>query len=88
VAVVTLRQPLRDLAGGCREVAVEGGTVGEALRALERAHPPLAGWILDEQGHIRRHVNAFLNGERSREQTPVRDEDVLHVLSAISGGGR
>lgn len=88
MAVVTLRAPLRDLAGGHREVRVEGGTVGEALRALERSHPPIAGWILDEHGRVRRHVNVFVNGARARENAPVAADDVLHVLPSISGGTR
>jgi molybdopterin synthase sulfur carrier subunit len=88
MAVVRLRAPLRDLAGGASEVRLDGATVGEALRALERAHPPLTGWILDEHGRIRHHVNVFHDGERAREDTAVEPEDVLHVLSAISGGDR
>ena len=86
MAVVTLRPPLRDLAGGAARVDVEGDTVGKALRALEHAHPPLVGWVLDEHGRVRPHVNVFLNGERQREDAPVAAGDVLHVLSAISGG--
>jgi molybdopterin synthase sulfur carrier subunit len=86
VPVVTLRATLRDLAGGEAQVRVEGRSVGQALRDLERAHPPLSGWILDEQGHIRRHVNVFVDGERTREDRLVDPEDVLHVLAAISGG--
>jgi molybdopterin converting factor small subunit len=88
MAVVRLRAPLRDLAGGSPEVRVDGGTVGEALRALERAHPPITGWILDEHGRIRRHVNVFVDGERRREEEAVEPGDVLQVLSAISGGER
>jgi molybdopterin synthase sulfur carrier subunit len=88
VPVVTLRAPLRDLAGGSAEIRVEGASVGEALRALERAHPPLTGWILDEQGRIRPHVNVFVDGERSSAQRPVALDDVVIVLSAVSGGGR
>jgi sulfur-carrier protein len=88
MAVVRLRAPLRDLVGGSPEVEVDGTTVGEALQALERAHPPIIGWILDEHGRIRQHVNVFHDGERAREDTAVSNGDVLHVLSAISGGSR
>lgn len=86
MALVRLRSPLRELAGGAPEVRVDGATVGEALRALEQAHPPLAGWVLDEHGRIRQHVNVFHEGERASEHTAVRADAVLHVLSAISGG--
>jgi molybdopterin synthase sulfur carrier subunit len=88
MAVVRLRAPLRDLAGGAAEIRLDGATVGETLCALERAHPPLTGWILDEHGRIRQHVNVFHDGERAREDTSVAPDDVLHVLSAISGGDR
>jgi molybdopterin synthase sulfur carrier subunit len=86
MAVVTLRPPLRDLAGGHREVMVEGESVGVALRALELAHPPIAGWILDEHGRVRRHVSVFVGGERVTEKARLRPDDVIHVLPAISGG--
>ncbi len=86
MATVTLRAPLKDLAGGSSQVQVGGATVGQAIRALEADHPKLTGWILDEQGHIRRHVNVFVNGERVGEDARVRPSDHLHILPSISGG--
>ncbi len=86
MAVVRLRAPLSELAGGCRELELEGDTVAEVLRALERAHPDVKGWILDEHGLIREHINVFVNKEYGREDTSVGDADRLHVLPAISGG--
>jgi molybdopterin synthase sulfur carrier subunit len=86
VALVRLRGPLRKLADGRAEVAVDGGTVAELLRALEGAQPSLDGWILDERGQIRRHINVFVNGDYGREETPVGPDDRVDVLPAISGG--
>ena len=84
-ALVRLRGPLKQLAGG-GEHAVSGTTVGELLQALEREQPPLNGWILDERDRIRRHINVFVNGERGDEATPVAEGDRIDVLPAISGG--
>jgi sulfur-carrier protein len=86
VAVIRLRAPLRKLAGDAAEHALDGATVGELLGALEQAHPALAGWILDESGSIRRHINVFVNGETGGGDTPVGPEDRVDVLPAISGG--
>lgn len=86
VPIVRLRAPLKDLAGGNREVSVEGASVGEVLRDLERRHPKVSGWILDEHGRVRRHVNVFVDGERVREDAPVSSGATMHVLPSISGG--
>ncbi len=87
MALVRLHGPLKQLAGGRAEHAVEGGTVGELLAVLERSQPALSGWILDERGLVRRHINVFVNGEYGREDTPVDPDDRIDVLPAISGGG-
>jgi len=85
MAQVMLRAPLSELCGG-RHPAIAGATVREVLRGLEREHPPIAGWVLDEQGRIREHVNVFVNGTHGEEGTPVADADRVHVLPAITGG--
>ena len=84
--LVKLRGPLKQLAGGHSDHPVEGATVGEVLRELERSRPALGGWILDERGRIRRHINVFVNGEQEREGTAVASDDRIDVLPAISGG--
>lgn len=86
VAVVCVRGPLRALAGGRAEHELEGATVVQLLRTLERHHPDTSGWILDERGLIRRHINVFVNGERGNEATSVRSGDRVEVLPAITGG--
>ena len=84
--VVRLRAPLSELAGGNRELELAGATVADVLRELERTHPDTRGWILDERGQIREHINVFVNKEYGREDTPLTPSDRLHVIPAISGG--
>jgi sulfur-carrier protein len=86
MAVVRLRAPLSELAGGQRELRLEGSTVLDVLRTLEREHPGIAGWVLDEQDRIREHINVFVNRESGDEQTTLGPDDQLHILPAISGG--
>ena len=86
MALVRLRGPLKKLAGDCSEHRLEAGSVGELLRGLERSQPAIGGWILDERGLIRRHINVFVNGERATEDTSVGPDDQIEVLPAISGG--
>jgi sulfur-carrier protein len=88
MAVVRLRGPLKRLAGDRSEHEVAGATVGDLLRALEQEHEPLNGWILDERGLLRRHINVFVNGERVETSAAVTDADRVDVLPAISGGCR
>jgi sulfur-carrier protein len=88
MATVRLRGPLRKLAGDQADHALDGRSVGELLRELERTQPALLGWVLDERGRIRRHINVFVNGERADEETSVGDADRIEVLPAISGGER
>jgi molybdopterin converting factor small subunit len=86
MAVVALRSPLRELAGGNGHLEVEGATLGEVIGRLEADYPKLTGWVLDERGQVRPHVNLFVNGERASLDHPLSPEDRVHVLPSITGG--
>jgi molybdopterin synthase sulfur carrier subunit len=86
MARVRLCGPLKTRAGGAADHVIAGATVQEVLRALEQAQPAVGGWILDERGLIRQHVNVFVNGECGSEDTTVGAQDRIDVLQAISGG--
>ena len=86
MAVVRLRGPLKRLAGDRAEHSIDGATVLELLREIERAHPAADGWILDERGQVRRHINVFVNGELRDGEAAVGGDDRVDVLPAISGG--
>jgi molybdopterin converting factor small subunit len=86
MALVRLRGPLKKLAANSADHVIEAASVGAVLRELEQAQPAVEGWILDERGHVRRHINVFVNGERAEEETAVGPDDRIEVLPAISGG--
>jgi molybdopterin synthase sulfur carrier subunit len=69
---------------------VEGGTVSAALTAVFASRPALRGYVLDDQGALRRHVSVYVNGEpvhdRVRLTDPVGPHDEVYVLQALSGG--
>jgi molybdopterin converting factor small subunit len=87
MAIVTLRGPLQKMAGESSAVEVPGATVAELLAELERTHTALEGWILDERGVLRPHINVFVNGERAKPDAAVAASDRIEILPAISGGG-
>ena len=86
MAIVRLRGQLEKLAGGESELDVEAGTVNELLTQLEQDHSGLEGWILDERGVLRRHINVFVNGEPADADTELAAKDKIEILPAISGG--
>ena len=83
---VRLRGPLKRLADDRAEHEIEGGSVAELLAALEREHPATRGWIRDERGELRRHINVWVNGELGGPETTVAAGDKVDVLPALSGG--
>jgi sulfur-carrier protein len=89
---LTIRIPtqLRTLTGGAGQVEVEGSNVGEALKALDAAHPGLADRLFDDAGELRRFVNVFLADEDVRFldglATPVVPGQTLSIVPAVAGG--
>jgi hypothetical protein len=69
---------------------VPGATVIEALEAYFERHPRVRGYVVDEQGALRRHVVVFIDGEQARDRDrlsdPLRDGAEIYVMQALSGG--
>ncbi len=88
----TLRIPtqLRTLTGGAGEVVVDGSTVGEALKALDAAHPGFGDRLFDTDGKLRRFVNVFVADEDIRflegVETPVDAKTTVSIIPAVAGG--
>ena len=69
---------------------VEGATLGEALAAVFASRPALRGYVLDDQGALRRHVAVYVNGEPASDRAgltdPVGPHDEIYVFQALTGG--
>ena len=72
------------------DTIVEGNTVGAALAAVFAEQPALRGYVLDDQGAVRRHVNVYVNGELVRDRVGLSDtvgtDDHIYVFQALTGG--
>ena len=90
----TIKVPpvLRPQTDGEAEVSVDGGTVGEALRALADRYPATKDQLFSGDGDLNRYVNVYLNDEDVRVldglDTPVGESDTLVILPAMAGGSR
>jgi sulfur carrier protein ThiS len=69
---------------------VDAATVSNALAAVFATHPTLRGYVLDDQGALRRHVAVYVNGDLVRDRShladPVHADDEIHVFQALTGG--
>jgi sulfur-carrier protein len=72
--------------GGLGSIEVAGATARQAISALEMSYPALRGWVVDEQGALRRHVKLFHRGAAVLLDAPIAPDDELHIVAAISGG--
>ena len=92
---VNIPASLRQFAEGQRQVRVDCETRSTLFEVFERLHlvaPGVVDRALDEQRHVRRHVNIFVDGESIRAgsrlglETPVAPGAEVWILPAVSGG--
>jgi molybdopterin converting factor small subunit len=69
---------------------VPGATVRAVLDELEKRYPGFSGYVIDELGRVRRHVNIFLREEPICDRDALTDavgpDDKLFIVQALSGG--
>jgi sulfur carrier protein ThiS len=67
-----------------------GQTVRECLDAVFAQRPNVRGYILDDQGSLRKHVVVYVNDrtvvDRERLAEVVEPTDEIFVFQALSGG--
>lgn len=88
--IVRIPTPLRSFAGGHAEVATRGATVGALVREVAETYPALQKHLFTVDGKLRNFVSVYLNEEDvrylQRDETPVKDGDIVSIVPAIAGG--
>lgn len=72
------------------ECRVPGATVSAALSEVFAVNPALRGYLLDDHGHVRKHVAVFVDGrrlkDRERLSDPLTEASEIYVMQALTGG--
>jgi MoaD family protein len=87
---VLIPTPLRPYTGQHESVELDGKTVGEVLRNLTTRYTDLQRHLYGDNGNLRSFVNIYVNDEDirylSREETALRDGDVISIVPSVAGG--
>ncbi len=74
----------------CPETEVAAGSLRSVLAQVFDAQPQARGYVLDEQGHLRKHVTVFIDGQRVRDrerlEQAVGASSEVYVMQALTGG--
>jgi sulfur-carrier protein len=74
----------------CPSVVINGDTVRHVLNNVFTDNPHLRGYILDDQGILRKHITIFIDGtmiaDRDQLSDRVERDSEVYVLQALSGG--
>ena len=69
---------------------MNGATVRESLDQVFAEHPQLRGYVIDEQGRLRKHMVIFVDGKPASDRTDLSDavaaDSEIYVMQALSGG--
>ncbi len=72
------------------EVQAAGSTVADVLASVFAGRDRDRDYVLDDQGHLRKHMSVFVDGEQIRDRTTLSDAvgsgSVVDIIQALSGG--
>ncbi len=74
----------------CPPTDAAGATVREVLDRVFAGNPPARSYVLDDQGGLRKHMTAFVDGRMVRDRAGLSDAvspaSSVYVFQALSGG--
>ena len=74
----------------CPPVVTGGGSLRTVLDQAFEGNPLLRGYVLDDRGRLRKHMNIFVGQEMVRDRDglsdPVGEDEDVFIMQALSGG--
>jgi sulfur-carrier protein len=74
----------------CPQTELAAATVGELFEQYFELWPDVRGFVLDDQGAVRKHVKVFVDGrnllDRARLSDRLDTHSEVYVFQALSGG--
>ena len=74
----------------CPTLEVPGATLGEVLNAYFATNERARGYVLEDDGKLRKHMAVFIDGQqiedRERLSDLVSSDAVVDVVQSLSGG--
>ena len=74
----------------CPPAQADGDTVRAVLDAYFAANPSSRGYVLDDQGALRKHMVIFVDGRQITDRIGLTDsvpqDGLVEVIQALSGG--
>ncbi len=84
---VRVSSHLHSYTQGKSSVEAEGSTLAELMADLDRRFPGIRFRVIDEQDHIRPHINVFVRRSLVRDLgCQLSPGDDVFILGALSGG--
>ena len=74
----------------CPQSEFPAASVAELLDRYFEQWPDVRGYVLDDQGGVRKHVKVLVDGrnikDRRRQSDALEPNSRVHVFQALSGG--
>jgi len=90
MATVRFTYALKRFFPGLQEIQINAFSVKELLDAIEEQHTGLKGYVVDERGQLRKHVNIYVNNSHIKDEKELSDALTgnceVYIMQALSGG--
>ena len=90
MSTVKFTRALKRFFPSLEPIEIQGQSISEVIDQVEKIHPGIRDYILDNQGQVRKHVNVFVDGvmiaDRETLSDTVESNSEIYIMQALSGG--